>query len=203
MENKKKICKKGINKAFGFPGCGSESWKLNMGLCPACEYDFLTQTEVGKILFEKRRLKVKSDNWKEKKKVLKESVKTLSQYESEAKKSFQKWIRLRDKDKPCISCGNPSQEDRAGGHFYSAGMHSGLMFNSFNCHSQCNTYCNKFLSGNLLEYRKGLINRFGEDFIQGLDQLAIEFRNYKYTKIELKEIKKMYDTKIKNNDFNN
>jgi hypothetical protein len=37
--------------------------------------------------------------------VLKDKLKTLSDYEKDAKKSFQHWIRLRDKNLPCISCG--------------------------------------------------------------------------------------------------
>jgi len=203
IEHKKKTCKKGSGKAIGFSGCGSESWKLEYGLCPACLYDFFTQTEPGKVIFEKRKIKVKAKNWKEEKAKMKESVKTLSEYEADAKRSFQKWVRLRDENKPCVSCGNTSKEDRAGGHFYSAGMYSGLMFNPDNCHSQCNTYCNKFLSGNLLQYRKGLINRYGIAFVENLDNLSNELRNYKYTKQELIDIKKKYDLKIKNNDFNN
>lgn len=203
IERKKKICKKGINKAFGFIGCGNSSFNLKYGLCPSCLFDFYSKDERGKILFKKAKDILKAKNWKEEKAKMKESVKTLSDYEAEAKRSFQKWVRLRDENKPCISCGNPSQEDRAGGHFYSAGMYSGLMFNPDNCHSQCNTYCNKYLSGNLLQYRKGLINRFGIDFVENLDKLSNELRNYKYTQQELIDIKKKYDNKIKNNDFNN
>ena len=59
------------------------------------------------------------------------------------------------------------------------------------------------MSGNLLQYRKGLINRYGIDFVENLDKLSNELRNYKYTKQELIDIKKKYDNKIKNNDFNN
>lgn len=202
IEHKKKICKKGTGKAIGFPGCGSESWKLHMGLCTSCEYDFLTQTEAGKIIFEKRKIKVKAKNWKEEKAKMKESVKTLSDYENEAKKSFQKWVRLRDADKPCISCGKFAK-DPAGGHFYPAGTYSGLIFNPDNCHLQCNNDCNKNRSGNLLEYRKGLIKRYGIAFVENLDNISNELRNYKYTKQKLIDIKKKYDLKIKNNDFNN
>jgi hypothetical protein len=135
--------------------------------------------------------------WKQEKAVLKDNIKTLSQYEGDAKKVFQKYVRMRDKDKPCISCNNLNATDWAGGHFYSAGMYSGLMFDERNCHKQCNSHCNKFLSGNLLEYRKGLIKRFGKDFVDELDQISNEKRNYKYTKQELIAKKLQYDLKIK------
>jgi hypothetical protein len=104
---------------------------------------------------------------------------------------------MRDAKLPCISCGNANAKDWSGGHFYSAGMYSGLIFDERNCHKQCNTYCNKYLSGNLLEYRKGLTKRYGEDFVIELDRISIEKRNYKYTKEELIAKKLQYDIKIK------
>lgn len=135
--------------------------------------------------------------WKVNKAILKDKLKTLSQYEAEAKKVFQKYIRMRDVKLPCISCGKLNATDWAGGHFYSAGMYSGLMFDERNCHKQCNSHCNKFLSGNLLEYRKGLIERYGQDFVNELDQISNEKRNYKYTKEELIAKKLQYEIKIK------
>lgn len=140
--------------------------------------------------------KVRNDE-KEKIKAMKENVKTLSQYEADAKKSFQKFIRLRDKDLPCISCNNSKTNDWAGGHYFSAGMYSGLMFDERNCHKQCNTYCNKHLSGNLLEYRKGLILRYGMDFVNQLESESNEKRNFKYTKEQLIAKKLQYDIKVK------
>ena len=104
---------------------------------------------------------------------------------------------MRDAKLPCISCGKLNATDWAGGHFYSAGMYSGLMFDERNCHKQCNSHCNKFLSGNLLEYRKGLIERYGPDFVNQLDQISNEKRNYKYTKEELIAKKLQYEIKIK------
>ena len=126
-----------------------------------------------------------------------EKLKTISQYEADAKKSFQHFIRLRDKDLACISCNNSKTKDWAGGHFFSAGMYSGLMFDERNCHKQCNTYCNKMLSGNLLEYRKGLIKRYGLNFVEELESVSDERRNHKYTKNELVAKKLQYDIKIR------
>ena len=125
----------------------------------------------------------------------KEKLKTLSEYEAESKKEFQKFIRLRDKDLPCISCGAKTCDEWAGGHYYAAGMYSGLMFDERNCHKQCNQYCNKYLHGNPLEYRKGLVRRFGEDFVKQLDEDAERLRKYKYTRLELIEIRAKYKSK--------
>jgi hypothetical protein len=140
--------------------------------------------------------KIKAE-WKIEKKALTEKLKTLSQYEADAKKSFQKWIRLRDKDQPCISCGNPKPADWCGSHYFAAGTYSGLMFDPRNCNGACNTYCNKFLSGNLIEYRKGLVKRYGLEFVEKLESEADEKRNYKFTKAELIAKKLQYDLLIR------
>jgi hypothetical protein len=127
----------------------------------------------------------------------KEKLKKLSEYESEAKKEFQHFIRLRDKDSPCISCGTTKCDVWAGGHYYPAGHYSGIIFNEMNCHKQCNTHCNKFLNGNSHGYRKGLISRYGQSYVDELDSLAILGRSRKYTKFDLIEIKELYKIKIK------
>jgi len=135
--------------------------------------------------------------WKAEKAILKDKLKTLGQYEAEAKKAFQKWIRMRDDKQPCISCGNMKTTDWAGGHYFSAGKYSGLMFDERNCHKQCNTHCNKFLAGNLLEYRKGLIKRYGIEFVEQLESESDSKRDYKFTKAELISKKLKYDILVK------
>ena len=139
----------------------------------------------------------KVKEWRKEKRVLQEKLKTLSDYEKEAKKVFQEFIRLRDKDLPCISCGKSNCPDWAGGHYFAAGMYSGMIFNEDNCHKQCNSHCNKFLSGNLLEYRRGLIERYGIDFVERIEMQANEKRAYKYSKDELQKIKEYYKNKVK------
>jgi len=136
-----------------------------------------------------------ADNWKTQKAVLKDNLKTLGQYEAEAKTSFQKWVRLRDKGKPCISCGKVTDEVD-GGHFKKAEIYSGVIFNENNCHSQCRK-CNRFQNGNELNYRLGLIERYGLDFANNIETLANETRVYKYTKAELIAKKIKYDILIK------
>lgn len=72
---------------------------------------------------------------------------------------FNKYIRERDKDLPCISCEKaPVQQ---AGHFLSQGHHSAFRFNEENTNGQC-VRCNHFLSGNLIGYRKGLVKKIGE-----------------------------------------
>lgn len=154
--------------------------------------DYQCAIKYAKILKEN---KVKSE-WKKEKRVLTEKLKTLSQYEAEAKKSFQHWVRLRDKDLPCISCGGNDKDLWDGGHFYKAEIYSGLIFDERNVSKQCRK-CNRFQNGNELNYRLGLIERHGIEFVTQLEADAITKRNYKFSKEELIAKKLKYDILIK------
>lgn len=91
---------------------------------------------------------------------------------------FNKYIRERDKDKPCISCGRYTTLQA--GHFYSAGHHPGLRFDEDNVHGQC-LRCNMYLSGNLHEYAKNLPGRIGQ---QRYDALCYRADAYKKTRFK-------------------
>jgi hypothetical protein len=175
--------------------------KIKPRRCKVCNEIFIPNRPLIPVCSPKCAIeysnKLKANKAKKEKSILKEKLKTLSDLEAEAKKSFQRYVRLRDKDLPCISCGNQNTNDWAGGHYFSAGMYSGLMFDERNCHKQCNTHCNKYLSGNLLEYRKGLIKRFGVEFVEKLESESDQKRNYKYTREELIGKKFKYDLKCK------
>jgi hypothetical protein len=192
---KEKSCK-GINKARMIDGCGKLTMYRTFGLCSSCLSDFLFNSDAGKVVFNKINLKVKSDTAKAFKSDLRAKLKTLGEYKSDARKSFQKWIRLRDSDKPCVSCGSTQADTFDGGHFYKAEVYSGLIFNENNCHKQCRK-CNRFMNGNELNFRKGLIERYGLDYVTNLDNICDINRVKKYTKEELIAKKMQYDIKIK------
>ncbi len=103
-----------------------------------------------------------------------------------------KYVRLRDLNKPCISCFTNNAKWDAG-HFKSAGGHQQLRFNTLNIHKQC-MRCNQLLSGNLVEYEKELINRIGKDKVEHFksNQQIIKF-NVEY----LKRLIKVFRKKIK------
>ncbi|CAB4152963.1 Bacteriophage lambda NinG [uncultured Caudovirales phage] len=100
----------------------------------------------------------------------KESLKTRSDHVKEAQKAFNAYIRARDADKPCISCGVPLQKEALGGgfdcgHYRSVGSAPHLRFSPDNAHGQCKR-CNLYMSGNAIEYRACLINRYGVRFVE-------------------------------------
>src|SRR5690606_36814293 len=95
----------------------------------------------------------------------------------EIKPIFQKYIRLRDKDLPCISCGSFEGVPQ-GGHYKKAEIYSGVIFDERNCHKQCKK-CNVFLGGNEANYRVNLVKRFSENYVSDLDDYANKTKNYK------------------------
>jgi hypothetical protein len=177
---------------------------MNLYCSETCKVAFFELTI--KKLAEKRAKKNKDAiEWQktvlsgDKKKIkseIKDKLKTLGDYEKEAKKSFQKYIRLRDKDLPCISCGNDKTDLWDGGHYKKAEIYSGVIFDEQNCQKQCRK-CNRFLNGNELNYREGLILRYGIDYVVEIEEKAIKTREHKFTREELIMIKKKYDLLIK------
>jgi len=84
-------------------------------------------------------------------------------------KAFSRFIRLRDKDQGCISCGTKKDVVYAAGHFRSRGAIPALMFHEDNVHKQCNKYCNESLSGNYRNYKPALIEKIGREKVEWLE----------------------------------
>jgi hypothetical protein len=191
--NKEKPCK-GTGFAVGY-GCGKLTMHRVYGLGKMCCYsDWLLNSDNGKIKLAKSIIHAKKITKKTEnafKSDLRDKLKTLSQFEADAKKVFQKWIRLRDEGKECISCGTTNPKMWHAGHFRKAEIYSGLIFDERNVHRQCSK-CNVFLNGNESEYRLGLVKRFGNEFVEELEIDANLTRNKKFTKDELIEIKIKY-----------
>jgi hypothetical protein len=104
---------------------------------------------------------------------------------------FNRFIRERDKDAGCISCGGPVEQ---AGHFFSQGHHSALRYNEQNTNGQCRK-CNLFLSGNLIYYRIGLVKRIGSEAVENLERMAQANRLKKWSREELNEIINKYKNK--------
>ena len=81
------------------------------------------------------------------------------------------YIRKRDTNKNCISCGTEWNDTFQAGHHYSANSYNTLKFNLDNIHSQCRK-CNLFLEGNFDNYALNLPKRIGKDRYNELVKLA-------------------------------
>jgi len=109
-------------------------------------------------------------------------------------REFNRYIRLRDKLNPCISCGTTADVQYAAGHYRTVGAAPELRFNEDNCHKQCNRNCNQGLSGNIREYRPNLIKKIG---LAKVEEIEGPHKPMKYTIPELKDMIKLYRAKIK------
>ena len=122
----------------------------------------------------------------------KEKLMTYSDWLKAFQQVFNAYIRERDKQEVCISCGTNKAQFHAG-HYRSVGSCPELRFNEDNVHKQCAT-CNNYLSGNLIEYRKGLIKKIGVEKVEYLEYFN---QSNKMTISEIKEKISLYKEKIK------
>ncbi len=124
-------------------------------------------------------------------KVITKKVHSIPKLTKKAQTVFNAFIRKRDQNKGCISCGAPVSE---AGHYLSAGHYSALRFNEMNTNGQC-TRCNCFLSGNLIHYRQGLVKRYGEAKVLMLENSVAIRSVKKWSRFELEAIIEMYKSK--------
>jgi hypothetical protein len=170
---KEKKCK-GINKAISFQGCGK---LVNVafrkyGLCSSCYAEFLTETEVGKVILFKTINKVQKPRI-ELEKAHKEhkEKKGIAGALLITKTVVHAYVRKRDKGKNCISCGCNWNPEFEAGHHYSANSFTTLKFNLDNIAGQC-FFCNNKLEGNFSNYALNLPKRIGVERYNELVRLA-------------------------------
>lgn len=97
---------------------------------------------------------------------------------------FNAWIRQRDMHLGCISCGG--QVDHAG-HYLAQGHYAALRFAEQNVNGQC-IKCNTYLHGNLINYRKGLVKKYGSEVVEMLENYSDRRRPYKWSREEVELI---------------
>jgi len=137
----------------------------------------------------KKEAKKQAKELKERKKKLM----TKSEWMKLAQAEFNKFIRLRDKDEPCISCGRHHQGQYHAGHYRTVGANPELRFEELNCHKQCSV-CNNHKSGNIVDYRINLVRKIGQEAI---DWLEGPHDPLKLTIEQIQGIRKKYRDKCK------
>jgi len=105
---------------------------------------------------------------------------------------FNRYIRLRDFGKPCISCGCPNFDHAS--HFFPVRGNPKLRFDEDNVHGQC-VYCNQHKHGSIAEYSEGLEARIGVDRLKALR--GRRGQNLKLSIPEIKEEIERYKQKTK------
>ena len=95
---------------------------------------------------EQRRRKKLERQRRQETRAAREGLKGYSDLAKEAQTAFNAYIRFRDRDQPCISCGEKRPPKFTGGawdcgHFLTIGAHPELRFCELNAHKQCKS-CN-------------------------------------------------------------
>ena len=176
---------------------------------PACRASFVPQRLGQAVCSPKCGLAIKEVNQAKARKSLaqvgradikvrKEALKSRGDHMREAQQAFNEYIRTRDQAAGhlCISSGKPldwSGNAVDAGHYRSVGSAPHLRFDERNCHAQ-SKQDNRFLSGNAVDYRIGLIARIGQEAV---DALESDQSVRKYTVDEIKAIKASYREKTR------
>lgn len=112
---------------------------------------------------------------------------------------FSLYIRLRDSNNGyfrCISCGRILPYEQADAGHYVNRQHMSLRYDEKNVNAQCR-HCNRFLEGNMQDYRQGLIKKYSEKAVILLEYEKHQTRHYSPFELEIlithykEEIKKI------------
>ena len=165
--------------------------------CSACKAKF-TPVRTGQVACGwpcaiQHTANLKAARERKDKRERKAKLKTRRDWLREAQAAFNRFIRLRDAGKPCISCGRHHQGQMHAGHYLSVGARPELRFHEQNVHSQC-APCNNHLSGNIVLYRKGLMAKIGIELVEWLEG---HHEQQHYTIDELRQIKADYTAMAK------
>ena len=153
--------------------------------CPEHGAQFGLQ-QLEKKLVKQRVEKEKAERgeWRKRK----AAVKPLKHWEDMTQRVVNDYIRERDHELPCISCGTFTTVQWEAGHYRSRGKASHLRYVEDNINKQCH-HCNVQLSGNQQQYRIHLIAKIGTERVEALENNNVPHR---YTIEELEAIRKHY-----------
>ena len=126
-------------------------------------------------------------------KVRKEKLKSRADHLKDTQQAFNTWVRARDAELPCISCGRHHQGKYDAGHYRTVGSNPALRFEPLNCHKQCSP-CNTQLSGDIVNYRINLVQKIGVEAVAWIEG---PHEPKKYTIEELKAMTADYRAKTR------
>ena len=109
----------------------------------------------------------------------KPSIKSLKR---KLDKVFAAYIRQRDANKPCISCG--SRGPLQAGHWIKR-QHQSVRWDERNCHGQC-VRCNLWLHGNEGAYALALVDKYGRAVVDEL--LTLKRQTVKFGRKDYEEL---------------
>jgi len=118
-------------------------------------------------------------------------LRTRTQWYNLLQTEVNKYVRNRDINKPCCTCGttNPSIKYDAG-HCFTRAARPDIRFNLHNIHKQCSVNCNQHGSGMRHEYQLFITNKYGPNHFEWLESyhrpLKDEFPHWSDIEKEIK-----------------
>ena len=126
-------------------------------------------------------------------KVRKEKLKSRADHAKDTQQAFNEWVRLRDADLPCVSCGRHHDGQYHAGHYRTVAANPAIRFEPLNVHKQC-APCNNHKSGDMVNYRIELVKRIGAEAVEWLEG---PHEPKKYTVEQLKAMTAEYRAKTR------
>jgi len=120
-------------------------------------------------------------------------LKPLQYWLKRTEKAVNTFVRERDREMSCISCGTNDAAEWHASHWKSVGANSALRFDTANIHKSCDQ-CNVFKGGNATEYEARLPARIGQ---AEFDRLKNSPRSRKWTREECQAIEQEFKAKLK------
>lgn len=132
--------------------------------CPACQLATAIQRKKSRSKRSERKERAAPTSWRDKRTdamIIHVQSKIVNPY-------------IRERDNECYNGKSISDNGRISdaGHYYSVGAKPGLRFCVQNIHGQ-SASGNRFKSSDAINYRAGLVKRYGEDYVKELDYLAM------------------------------
>ena len=168
--------------------------------CNYCKEKFIPYNSFQKFCFKEECIKDHNKTEREKK-----ARKVKKEFKENDKSTLIKlaqtvvnaYVRLRDKNKEkCISCNYKFEQGSRQihcSHFRPQGNNQHLRFYTLNMWASC-SICNNHLSGNLVPYRKALIEKFGIEWVENIEA---NHETKKYSVEYLQRLIKVFRKKIK------
>ncbi|WP_338659048.1 recombination protein NinG [Yersinia intermedia] len=141
---------------------------------------------------EQRRRQKEKEERKELK-VRKINAKPKAYWIKQAQQAVNAFVRTRDSNLPCVSCGTHSAAQWDAGHYRTTAAAPQFRFDTRQIHKQCSV-CNQHKSGNIVPYRVELIKRIGIETVEAIEN---NHERRSYTVEELKGIRDYYRLELK------
>jgi len=121
--------------------------------------------------------------WRVEKKIIKEKLKTLSEYVKDLQIEINTIVRLIDKGHPCIATGSYNGKVNAG-HYIGTLANPTIRFHLENIWLQ-SEHSNTWKSGDTIRYQIGIVNLYGKEYLDYMNSL----QSIKPIKLSIEELK--------------